>query len=304
MLTTMADASRSLEHRSPTFIISAGTQVVLKVSEDAVGRPVPQAGAVGSSWRARRTTPSRTSCSLPTAQTAPAYFRELVLRRKEVEAELGSRTDDLRPYIIYRCQVGSKAYGLADDDADDDLRGIYLPPARLDWSLYRLPEQIESQTETHDEVYWELEKFLLLALKANPNVLETLWTPLVLEATPLADELRAMRSGVPLAALVQDVLWLRAEPVPPDGGRRADRRPLQAQARDAPGAAAVLGHPRACRRAKFWSMSRPAARSCCGSSAASCRLRKSNSWRWHWSASFRPRLNHAAARAARFCPRQ
>ena len=35
----------------------------------------------------------------------------------------------------------------------------------------------------------------VLALKANPNVLETLWTPLVLHTSPLADELRAMRGA-------------------------------------------------------------------------------------------------------------
>ncbi|MCI0361921.1 MAG: nucleotidyltransferase domain-containing protein, partial [Planctomycetaceae bacterium] len=117
------------------------------------------------------------------------------MRRKEVEAELGEIKEDLSPYIIYRVQVGSKAYGLAERDADDDLRGIYLPPARLDWGLYPLPEQIERQAENNDEVYWELEKFLMLALKANPNVLETLWSPLVITATPIAHELRQLRTA-------------------------------------------------------------------------------------------------------------
>jgi hypothetical protein len=70
-----------------------------------------------------------------------------------------------------------------------------LPPGRLDWSLYRLPEQIESNEGGNDEVYWELEKFLRLALKANPNVLETLWTPQVLQADETAQELRGMRDA-------------------------------------------------------------------------------------------------------------
>ena len=88
---------------------------------------------------------------------------------------LGEVYEDLRPYVIYRCQVGSKAFGLASEDSDDDLRGIYLPPARLHWSLHRLPEQLEFQDGDQDEVYWELEKFVRLPLTANPNVLETLW---------------------------------------------------------------------------------------------------------------------------------
>ena len=109
-------------------------------------------------------------------ETVKAYFHELALRRREVEDELGAVSADLRPYVIYRCRVGSKAFGLASDNSDDDLRGIYLPPARLNWSLRRLPEQLEFADEDRHEVYWELEKFLRLALKANPSVLETLWT--------------------------------------------------------------------------------------------------------------------------------
>src|SRR5207249_10250907 len=44
------------------------------------------------------------------------------------------------------------------------------------------------------EAYWELQKFLVLALKANPNVLECVYTPLVEKATSLAVELLGMRS--------------------------------------------------------------------------------------------------------------
>ena len=60
-----------------------------------------------------------------------------------------------------------------------------------------MPEQLENPQR--EEVYWELQKFLTLALKANPNVLECLYTPLVEHATPLAEELLAMRDVVPLA---------------------------------------------------------------------------------------------------------
>ena len=56
-----------------------------------------------------------------------------------------------------------------------------------------LPPQRISQTPT--VVVWlpENEKFLVLALQANPNVLECLYTPLVETVTPLAQELLAMR---------------------------------------------------------------------------------------------------------------
>jgi hypothetical protein len=88
--------------------------------------------------------------------------------------------------------IGSQAYGLADAGSDVDRRGIFLPTADLHWSLYGVPEQLESH-ETQ-EAYWELQKFLVLALKANPNVLECLYTPLVEKATPLAEELLGMKS--------------------------------------------------------------------------------------------------------------
>ncbi len=53
-----------------------------------------------------------------------------------------------------------------------------------------VPAQLESDQE---EVYWELEKFLRLGLKANPNVLECLYAPIVEHRTPIADELLGMR---------------------------------------------------------------------------------------------------------------
>jgi uncharacterized protein len=109
-------------------------------------------------------------------------------RRDGIERDV--RDDhNLYDYMIYRCVVGSRAYGLSNDDSDTDVRGIYLPPATLHWSLYGVPEQLEQGEET----LWELQKFLILALKANPNILEVLYTPQVLHITPLAQELLAMR---------------------------------------------------------------------------------------------------------------
>jgi hypothetical protein len=99
---------------------------------------------------------------------------------------------DLYRHVIYRCVVGSRAYGLDDEQSDTDRRGIYLPPADRHWSLFGVPEQLENPAI--EEVYWEAQKFVILALKANPNVLECLYTPLVEEATPLARQLLEMRS--------------------------------------------------------------------------------------------------------------
>ncbi|HJZ96709.1 MAG TPA: nucleotidyltransferase domain-containing protein [Candidatus Solibacter sp.] len=113
-----------------------------------------------------------------------------IYRHAMAEIPLSIDAESLLPYVQYRCVVGSTAYGLVTESSDVDRRGFYLPPADLHWSLAGVTEQIET---AHEEAYWEIEKFLRLALKANPNVLECLYTPLVEHVSPLAQELLAMR---------------------------------------------------------------------------------------------------------------
>lgn len=191
----MALEEHSFRHLLPTFIISPGTQVVLKVDRPLPDGTVRQRGSVAVVAASPADNEHAYTLRFADGQTVKAHFRELAIRRKEVEDQLALTDEDMRPWIVYRCQVGSRAFGLAGDDSDDDLRGIYLPPARLHWSLFKLPEQLEFNAEGRDDVYWELEKFLRLALKANPNVLETLWTPRVLHAGEVAERLREARDA-------------------------------------------------------------------------------------------------------------
>lgn len=109
-----------------------------------------------------------------------------------VSGGLSPLDETLGKRVIFRCVVGSRAFGLDTDQSDTDRRGIYLPPAELHWSLYGVPEQLEN--EATQEAYWEARKFVVMALKANPNVLECLYSPLVETATPLAQELLAIKS--------------------------------------------------------------------------------------------------------------
>lgn len=99
----------------------------------------------------------------------------------------------LEPHIIYRCVIGSRAYGLDNEGSDTDLRGIYLAPADLQWSLFGAPEQFEDNTA--QSCYWELQKFLGMALRANPNILECLYSPIVEKTTELGAELLAHREA-------------------------------------------------------------------------------------------------------------
>ncbi len=184
-------------------MIPAGTQVVLQATksvsstetENEVSLKKP--GAVGVVIKCPPHNDETYTVQFSDGVTLEASFDELILRRQEVDNLLAASEnfDKFRPFVIYRCQVGSKAFGLSNDQSDDDVRGIFLPPAERHWSLYDIPGQLEFNDGQDDEVYWELEKFLRLALKANPNILETLWTPMVLESSPLADRLREIRSA-------------------------------------------------------------------------------------------------------------
>lgn len=119
----------------------------------------------------------------------------MLARHKEGElsdAEVVESQNGLFERVIYRCVIGSRAYGLDDEDSDTDYRGIYLPRADAHWSLYGVPDQID-RDETQEQ-YWELQRFIVFALKANPNVLECLYTPLVEKVTPLALALLERRS--------------------------------------------------------------------------------------------------------------
>jgi uncharacterized protein len=100
---------------------------------------------------------------------------------------------DLESVIIYRCVIGSRAYGLDTDESDTDRRGIYLAPAELQWSLFGAPEQFEDNAA--QSCYWELQKFLGMALRANPNILECLYSPIVEKTTDLGAELIAGRQA-------------------------------------------------------------------------------------------------------------
>ncbi len=165
---------------SPSFVIPVGTQVVLKRDQRTVGNEsVKKAGSVGEVISAPLTNEYSYGVRFADGQTVRAKKDELAIRRSEApESDLGERdASAYAPWLIYRVRVGSRAFGLADESSDHDERGVYAPPAEWHWSLQPLLEQIEFKTGDDDVCWWELEKFLRLALKANPNVLEVLWVP-------------------------------------------------------------------------------------------------------------------------------
>lgn len=82
-----------------------------------------------------------------------------------------------RPRIVLlRGIVGSKAYGLNREGSDTDRLGIYTYPTDAFWHLGAMEESVV-QHEPYDMQEHEVHKFLRLALKCNPTLLELLWLP-------------------------------------------------------------------------------------------------------------------------------
>lgn len=182
-----------------SLIYSPGTQVVAQkdvmAANDRIAHP---AGAVGVVVRspADRTHAYRVKFS--DGLEAMIHHDQLVVLSKFKTSQIRDAdsllaSSGLYERVIFRCVIGSRAYGLEDEASDTDRRGVYLPPADLHWSLFGVPEQLEN--DRSQEVYWELQKFMMLALKANPNVLECLYSPIVESVTPLGEELLAMREA-------------------------------------------------------------------------------------------------------------
>jgi hypothetical protein len=79
-------------------------------------------------------------------------------------------------YLLYKYIRGSHAYGLNTETSDIDTGGVFsLPLDNLIGTGYNYIDQV--QDEKHDNVYYELGKFMSLLCSSNPTVLESLFIP-------------------------------------------------------------------------------------------------------------------------------
>ncbi|MGZ2355663.1 nucleotidyltransferase domain-containing protein [Streptomyces sp. 372A] len=101
--------------------------------------------------------------------------------------------DLVRRHTVYSCVMGSRAFGLATGTSDTDRRGVFLAPTPLFWRFEKPPTHIEGPAD--EQFSWELERFCELALRANPNVLECLHSPLVDHVDDTGRELLALRGA-------------------------------------------------------------------------------------------------------------
>jgi predicted nucleotidyltransferase len=117
----------------------------------------------------------------------------------DVDGRLRQEVDQ-HPYpLIFATISGAHLYGFPSPDSDYDLRGCHVLPVREVVGLDVGRETIESSKDepgleldlvTHDAL-----KFFGLMLKKNGYVLEQLYSPLVVHATPEHEELKLIGKG-------------------------------------------------------------------------------------------------------------
>ncbi len=91
----------------------------------------------------------------------------------------------MKTNIIFKCIVGSQAYGTSTPTSDTDYKGVYLQSnEEILTGKYR--QQLEV---SKDETYYEVARFLDLLRTANPTMLELLFMPdeCIISKSPVFD---------------------------------------------------------------------------------------------------------------------
>lgn len=184
---------RSLAHLDPTAVqLPHGTEVVTRVARVAAERTVPE-GAIGRVVRIEGDAVDVLVVGVGTIR----YARSEVVPRRRGQAAWSVRRaeswDALRPCVVLESIVGSRAWGLADESSDTDVRGVFALP--LPWwnRLVDPPRDLVGADSA--STYWELGKTVRQALRADPNTLEMLFVPSVRALDPIGDALLAARDA-------------------------------------------------------------------------------------------------------------
>src|SRR3712207_6802639 len=81
----------------------------------------------------------------------------------------------MREEIILQGIVGSTAYGLAREGSDVDRLGVFVTPTEE--LFYIAAPRQTIVTHKPDQTLHEIGKYVSLALKCNPTILELMWLP-------------------------------------------------------------------------------------------------------------------------------
>jgi hypothetical protein len=169
-----------------------GTEVVTRVDRVVGERRVPQ-GTVG---RVTRTDASSLDVTVVGVGVL-RYARDEIAPRRVGQALFAHRRaetwDALAPCVVLETIVGSRAWGLADEASDVDLRGVFAHPFPWTQGLVAAPEDRVSADGS--ATYWAVGKTIRQALRADPNTLETLFVPGARALDPIGEWILAERDA-------------------------------------------------------------------------------------------------------------
>jgi hypothetical protein len=211
-----------------------GTEVVTRVDRIIGERRVPQ-GSVGRVSKADGEDLDVTIVGVGVVR----YTRSQLTPRRVGQVLFAHRRADawnaLRTCVVLDTIVGSRAWGLAEEDSDEDHRGVFALPFTWTQGLVAPPEDLVSADGS--ATYWAAGKTIRQALRTDPNTLEMLFLPGAKPLDPIGEwllaerdafvsveiygtfgryalgQLRGLEQGVRLAEHRTVVLdWLRADP--------------------------------------------------------------------------------------------
>jgi hypothetical protein len=125
------------------------------------------------------------------------YAREELTPRKVGQLRYAQRRHDaweaLRGCTVLEATVGSRAWGLADEGSDTDLRGIFALP--FPWTIGLGDPPRDRVSADGSATYWEVSKAIRQALRADPNTLELLFVEGVRAHDPIGEWILAERGA-------------------------------------------------------------------------------------------------------------
>jgi hypothetical protein len=164
---------RGLSHLDPLAVpLPNGTEVTTRVDRVLGDRRVPQ-GAVGRVMAVQ----AEGIDVMLVGVGVVRYQRDELVPRKQGQVKYARRRgavwSTLRPCVVLEAVVGSRAWGLADEGSDTDLRGVFMLP--FPWTTGLAPPPVDLVSADGSASYWEAEKAIRQALRADPNTLELLF---------------------------------------------------------------------------------------------------------------------------------
>ncbi|HEY3355899.1 MAG TPA: nucleotidyltransferase domain-containing protein [Polyangia bacterium] len=228
---------RGLSHLDPLAVpLPHGTEVTTRVDRLVGERRIPQ-GAVGRVVAGEGDELDVQIVGVGVAR----YLRDELVPRKLGQVRFAERREAawglLKPCTVLEATVGSRAWGLADEDSDVDVRGAFVLPFPWTAGLAAPPRVLVSADGS--ATVWEIDAVVHQAVRADPNTLEMLFVRSARPTDPIGawlleardafvtaeiygsfgryalSQLKRLQQSLALAEHREVVLeWLREDPSP------------------------------------------------------------------------------------------